>query len=137
MLIRHANLWIGPLAELPRHHEREHSRQVRLIRHGEQIEHQPDMFLEVIRNADWRVRRRQLSTRVLFRPLDPPLNLTDVLQILPEPGTVAYPQTAPQRVGLVRDDVEDAQVALPLRAALPRRARLAEQALEDHTGIDL
>ena len=57
----HADLRVGPVAHLARHHERDDARDVRLVGQRHQVEHQPDVLLEVERDAGRA--RRQLRGR--------------------------------------------------------------------------
>ena len=53
----------GPLARLARHHEREDARQVGLVGHRQQVEHQRRVLLERLGHADRRRHRRSRSRR--------------------------------------------------------------------------
>ena len=88
-------------------------------------------------NADWRVGRQHAAAVVRLRLLDTPLDLADVVEILIEPRAIARPETRSQPRRLLRDEIEDAAIALPSRGALRRAAGLAEQPLEHRARIDL
>ena len=89
MRLGHADLRIRPLADLARHHEREHARQVRLEGERQKIEHQRDVLDVRLGHADRRARHVRLRMSLLLRPLDPPFDLPDVLEVLVEPRAVA------------------------------------------------
>ena len=119
----HADLRIGPLAQLAVGHERDDARQVGLVGDGQQVVHQRHVFFERLRNADWQCRREaRLRAVVRLGPLDSAFDLADVVEILVEPRAIARAELALQLAGLLVIDVEDAQVALPARVALLRCA---------------
>src|SRR5438034_942902 len=68
--------------------------------------------------------------------LDPPLNLSNVLKIVVEPGPIARRDVFFEKRKLAGYRIEDATGAPPVRKPLLRAGTVTEQALEDHTRID-
>ena len=64
--VRHADFGIGPAGLLLRHHERADARHVGLVRQRQEIEHQPAVILDTVRE-----RRRDRSTTGSSRLLCP------------------------------------------------------------------
>ena len=95
VLLRHADLRIGALAEFARHHECEDARGVGLIGHCQQIEEQRHMFVERIGNADRSVRRIHRGRATSFLPLDAALDFTEIVQIIGQPRAIAHAQAMP------------------------------------------
>src|SRR5580692_6000966 len=92
------------------------------------------MDVRVFRYTKWDLERR---ARFWFvgHILNPPLNLTDVLDIVVELGPVVRSDVFLETRKLVGYRVEDAAVALSVRQPLSRASTVAEQALEGHTRI--
>ena len=78
----HADLRIGLVAFLARHHEGRDARDVRLIRQGEQVVHQLDVLFELERDADRRRRQLEVGLLLLLGDLDAALDLADALEIV-------------------------------------------------------
>ena len=76
-----------------------------------QIEHHADVLLERFGNADRRVRHRQLGRDLVLGPLDPLLDLADVLEVLVEPDAVARAEPAFELGDVPLHRIEDAAVA--------------------------
>ena len=74
-----ADLRIGQLAGLARGVEGGDARDVRLVGERHQVEHQRQVFVVRLRDADRRLRRGELDRALLLGLLDPPLDLADVL----------------------------------------------------------
>src|SRR5215831_13211211 len=129
MLLADANLRVRPLAELPIAHEREHPRQVALVREHQQVVHQREMLLEGVGHARWQSDRRNLRTIASFGLLDPAFDLTHVVEIVVQTRLVARSERSLQIPRLSRDDVEDAARAGRTRLPLCRTARSTEQLL--------
>src|SRR5262245_43807403 len=75
--------------------------------------------------------------RLLLRPLNAPLDFTNVVEILAEAQAVRPSDAALERGDVFGDEVEDAPVLLHAGAALVRGAAAAEHPLEQHAWIDL
>ena len=88
-------------------------------------------------NADRRLGREHTAAVVRLRPLDAPLNLAHVVQVLVEPRAIAGAEPLAQPLRLAGDEVQDAAVAPDPGRALRRGAGLAEQALEHDARVDL
>src|SRR4029077_18280766 len=89
--------------------------------------------------AFWEAKRdidRRFLHRVADRNLDPPLELTNVLEIGVEPAPIAGAEIALEQTKLTRDRIENAGILLATRNPLLRTRAVAEQALEGHTRID-
>src|SRR6516162_266028 len=93
------------------------------------------MDVLAFRQAEWDLTRR-LTDGLAHRNLDPPLELTDVLQIGVEAAPVAGAEILLERRDLVGYRIEDAGVLFAPRQPLLRTRSIAEQALESDTRID-
>src|SRR5882672_2600913 len=122
MRLLHAEAGIRALARLAAGHEGEDAREIGLIRHGEQVEHQADVLLERFGNADRRRERGQFRGAARFGALDAALDLAHVLEVVVEPVAVRRPDRALQSARFLRYGVEDAAVLLHTPAAILRRA---------------
>ena len=80
-----ADVRIDPLAGVAAHHEREDARDVGLVGQRQQIEQQHHVLFERFGNADRRVGHAQFGRGLLLGPLDPLLDLPDVLEVIAEP----------------------------------------------------
>src|SRR5579863_2721924 len=95
MAVRNTNLWIGPVADFARHHERKHPRHVSLICKREKIVQHVDMLLERERDAGGRLGQSQLNAALLLRHhLNPSLHLANTVQIIADCATVLRAETA-------------------------------------------
>ena len=65
----HADVRIGTLADLTRHHEGEDAREIGLIGKRQEVEHETDVLLERLRHAD-RFRRHVGTTPAAFQRAD-------------------------------------------------------------------
>ena len=136
--IGHAQVRIGPAAQLAAQHEREHARDVGLPRQRDQVEHQPDVVLEVVGDADGPGQRRQFGVGALgLGQGNAPFEGPDGVEILIEPGPVAVADGALEAGQIVGDRIEDAAVAAHLGRALLGRAAVAEESLEHHPRVVL
>src|ERR1700674_1596443 len=93
------------------------------------------MDMLAVRQAKWDLSRR-FTHRLAHRNLDPPLQLTNVLQIGVEPAPVARTQVLLERSKLIRYRIQNAGILLSSRKPLLRTRSIAEQALEGHTRVD-
>src|SRR5690606_36631552 len=102
-----------------------------------QVEHQARVLL--VRIGDDRRPRRQIEilAAVLFRALNPALDLADRVEVLVELAKIARPETLRERGGLASDGVEDAAGRACTRETLGARAAVAEQPLEHDTRMNL
>ena len=138
MALVHADLRVGLVALLARHHEGRHARDVRLIGEREQVVHQLDVLFELEWDADRR--RRQLERRVSCcrsAICDAPLDLAHALEVVVHARAILRAEAPLQAGDLLRDGVEDAAIFLGARRPLRRGAALAEHPLEHLPRIDL
>jgi hypothetical protein len=75
-------------AQLAREHQRGHAGNVRLQRNHLQIHQQLEVFLKCRRHACRHVGQREIPSRRRVRALDPPLDLTHVVQVLCQPPPI-------------------------------------------------
>ena len=97
--LAHADLRIRPLAGLARHHEREDAREVGLVGHGQQVEHQPRMFLERLGDAERRVDGDDALGVRCLRSLDAALDFADVVEIVAQPDAIGRTDAALDELG--------------------------------------
>ena len=124
------------LARLAVHHEREDAREVGLIRHRHQLEHDADVLFERRRYPDRCVRHDELFGRLFLGALNPLFDLAHVVEILVQPRAIARPEPALERRHVVAHRVENALVGLHAGHAIRRGARTAEHPLEHDARID-
>ena len=134
--LAHAEARIRALARLAPRHEREHAREIGLIRDRQQVEHHGHVLFERLRNADRR-RERKLRRVARLGALDTPLDLAHVLEVVVEPPLVRRAHDTLQRTGLLDDGIENAAVLVQAPAAILGRPGTAEQPLERDARIDL
>ena len=95
MRLGDVDLRIRPLTHFARHHEREHARQIGLIRERQQVEHQRRRALRRTRERPRaRSERPACVCARCFRPLNAPLNFTHVAEVLAEPRLVGGAEAA-------------------------------------------
>ena len=89
-----------------------------------------DVILERLRHADRRARHGELGVGLLLGPLNAPLDLAHVTEVLVEPRLIGLPEVARQisQVGL--DQIEHAAVRAHAGEALFARVAAAEHAVE-------
>ena len=101
-----ADLRVGAVADLARHHEREHARDVGAVGEREQVVHQPHVLRVLERNAAGRLRDLDVGVRgdLRFRALQTTLDLANALEVVVEHVAVvlrrdcaAGPWSAPSR----------------------------------------
>ena len=135
--LRHAALWIDAARSVATHLEREHPRDIGLERQGLQVEHELHMLVERVGHA----RRRPgqfaglAGTVAGLDPLNTPLDLAHVLEILRHALTVARVERAIQVGHLARHVVEHARRRPSPRRAFLRRPAGPEQLVKRHARI--
>ena len=136
---RHADLGERPAADLPAEHERADARQVGLVGQDQQVEHQPAVLLERVRDAGRLLDDRDLAVALPLGHLDAPLDVPHRVEILGQLALVAVAEAAADGVGLVGHEIEDAAVlAEPGQSRLDVRAVGGpEQALEHRARVVL
>src|SRR6266511_145062 len=119
------------------HLERKHARDLRCERDRLQIEHQPDVLLEIVRYASGRFGHFADFATAIVRLdfLDPPLDLPYVVEILVEARAIGRPKRLPDAVHLRRDPVEHAAIGGPLRRTLLGGRAKPEQLIEGRARI--
>ena len=137
MVARHADLAVGAPAQLARHDQREHARDVAAERHQLQVEHQLGVFLEAGGNADGTVGQLDRFLEAGFRVLNALLDFADRIQVLAQLGGVRAAERRGQRTCFLQHRIEDAALLPDAGAPLLGAAAVAEEALEDHARVDL
>ena len=133
MRIRHADFRIGTVADLAADHERAHSGDIRLHRQHLQIDHQPDVFGEVIGNPGRTFKSARLDRqRRGLRALDPLFDRAGSFQIFFQLVPVAHSQIVGKPGRVFHHEIEDRGLPTQLRqpAFLVERFAVAEQTLE-------
>ena len=131
--VGNAQLGIGPRADLARHHERDDPGHVGLQREHLQVEHQPRMLGERIRDAAGGPGQLgQLDVALRLGELNAPLDVTDRVEVLVHLVAVGRGQGVPEAVDLVHQRVENAAVLADAGqpGRLTRVVGIAEQPLE-------
>ncbi len=137
--VRHADLWIRHAAELAPEHERDHARQVGLIREDLQVAHQPHVLIVGGGNAGRMIDAGQFLAALLLGFLNPPFDVANRVEILDQLHAVALPERALQARDFVANGVEQAAVLpdAPLTHPWIGAAAVAEQPFEDGARIVL
>ena len=139
MRLGDADLRVRPLADLARHHEREHARDVGLVRERQQVEHQLDVLVERLRHADRRVGHRDRRSSPASRPAGCAARSrgrcrgtrsSRARSRAPEPALQVASTSS-----LTESRMLLSAACAPTRCAA--RARPAEQPLEHHARVDL
>ena len=133
---RRVDVRVGPLAQLARHHEREHAREVDLVGQRQQVVEHADVFLVRFRHADRRVGHLDRRLRLGLGALDAPLHFTHVVQILAETLPIARADALLEGGHVLGDEIEHAAVLAHPGAALVGGRAAAEHPLEQHAGVD-
>ena len=135
--VGHAALGERPPRRVARQLERRHARGLGRERERLEVEHDLHVLLERLGHADRRERDRARRARIVMRldALDPPLDLTDVVEVLIEAAPIRRPEVGLELHDLRRDPVEDAAVRALPRLALRGRAAAAEQLVEHRPRI--
>ena len=139
MRVGHADLRVSHAAVLAPDHERNHAREIALIRQHLQVEHQLHVRFPVGGNAGRMVDEGQLLVGLRFGELNTLLDVANRRQIFGEFHAIGRGQRALEMRDLFGDRVEDALLLAHARRAHLRigRARVAEQTLEDDSRIVL
>src|SRR5690606_6664796 len=114
------------------HLEREHAGHVGFEGECLHVEHQTNVLLERVRNPGRRFGQLPcLAARVLaLDELDPPLELTDVLEIALEPLPIVRAQVATELADSAGHPVENAAPGAPTQSAFLGRATCSEELFE-------
>ncbi len=121
--IRHADVVVGAVGAFGDHHVRRDAREIRLIGERDQVEHEPDLLVEVLELADRRVRHLDALEVARAGHLHAPLDLANGVEIVRQLRLVAGAEIVAQRLRAVGDHVEDAGVLAA--AALSRSAAVS------------
>ena len=92
MRLGHANLRIRPRALLLADHERNHAREIALIREQLQVEHQRQVIFENRRCSLRLIHFRQLEIGLLLRALDAALDVSHRFRVLLDLRAILRPQ---------------------------------------------
>src|SRR5439155_11931662 len=106
MSLVEADLWVAAAAQLTAHHERDDSREIRLVRQHLQIEHEPCVLRKRRRNASRPFDGGQLARALFLGFLNLPLDVADRIEMLVHLDTIVNTQLLPQVGGAVRNRVE-------------------------------
>ncbi len=140
MPFRHADQAVVAVAAVVGEHERRDARQVGLERQHEDVGHQADVVLVVLRDAQRPGDLGVADVHLRLGAFDPLLDLAHAFQVFVELALVVSAEFAFQRVGVLGDEIEDALVVtIAPQAVLVGVAlvRAAEEALEDQPWVDL
>ncbi len=80
--IRHANMGVGAICGLSGHYERDDARQIRLVGEGDQIEQQSHLLIEVLDDANRRVRNVGASQLARVSHSNPAFDLAHAVQVI-------------------------------------------------------
>ena len=140
MRIGDADLGVGARAHFARHQEGDDPRHVALERQHLEIEHQLRMLGKRRRDAAARpVHRRQLDVDLFLRLLNPPLDVTNGVEVLRQLAGVGRPEPPAQPLHFVDERIQDAAIVPdPGETRRPGRVvAVAEQALEHRARLVL
>ena len=145
LVVRHRVVAVGdadprirPSAQLARDLERDDAGDVGLEREEVQVEHQPGVVVELVRDADRLLDRGDRGgLRLPFRALNALFDVADGGQVLVDRRPVVAAEAPAQPRHVLDREVEDAAVLPHPREPLRRRAALAEHPLEHRARIAL
>src|SRR5207244_12855908 len=95
-------------------HERGHARDIGLESHGDQVVHDSEMGIIVCRYAEWDLKGCPRSFRIAGDVLDSPFDLTNILEVRVELGTIASRDAFLDTCDLVCNGIEDAACPLAI-----------------------
>src|SRR5690606_35504284 len=125
--IANADVVVGHVADLRRHHEGRDARYVGLEREREQIEHQVDVLVEAVRYTCRRIRQRPLRQVARLEPLYAALDFPDALEVIVDLRAIARAERPLEALGLGQNQIEDALLLAYQQRPLLRGVALAEQ----------
>ena len=128
--IGHPDLVVGAHAHLFGHHEGGDAGLVGLPGKRHELKHHFQLFAEILRRAERRIRKMYLRAAGLLQLLDPALDLADRVEVVGQGCPVARPQSIAHAACLRHHVIEDAAGLLRNLGALGVRIALAEQLTE-------
>src|SRR5579883_3422890 len=141
MSIRDVEERVAAVAGLVGKHEGRDPGEVSLVGQRQEIEHQPDVFPQVLGDAAGSCHPGVgPGFRGGFRRGDPQLDLPDRAEILIDLAAVVPAQAIAELPGVLQDEIEHAPLVPLLLEPLGRRVAAGsrtEQAVEDQPGVDL
>ena len=135
--VRHTNVVVGLLADLWGDHKTLDTGKVALVGQRDQMEHELQVLIEVLRGRAGGLRQLQSRKLAVFGILHPPLDLPDALQVVAKRTSVLRPEAAVERGNLPGQHVQQARGLPREELALGGRIALAEKAHEELAGIAL
>ena len=137
MVARHADLAVGTPAQLARHDQREHARDVAAEGQQLQVEHELRVLLEAGGNANRTVGQLDRFLEAGLRVLNALLHFAHRIQVLAHLRRVGAAERRRERTGFLEHRVEQAALLLDAGAPLLGAAAVAEEALEDDARVEL
>ena len=111
MSVRHPDRAVTPVAAFAGHHEADYPRHVRLEGDHHQVAHQLRVFFELIRDAVGALEQRHLDGgALLFRLLNPPLDIADAVEVFVQLALVARTQSGLEARHIAAYEIEDTAV---------------------------
>src|SRR5215469_129272 len=95
------------------------------------------MVFEPFGNTDRGIWHIDVGSRLFLRPLNSPLDLANVFEIVVHAGSILWSEIRFQITDFLLERIENTGVRPHLLSPLRRRARPAEHPLEYHPRIDL
>ncbi len=97
--IRHADEVVGAVGAFGDHHVGDHAREIGLICKRDQVEHQPDLLVEVLELTERRVRHVEPLEVARARHRHAPFELANGIKIIRKPRLVTRAKIIVQRLG--------------------------------------